>query len=617
MSTVSTQSNEIYSIQVSEINGFTSKFTYNFYVTDEYTQSNPTIPDVYKKPTINKNDINLSTFSLRTPRYVELNWTLNNFGTKKITSVDLQSNSWRAISQDNLAINNFMPYSFSSFKSIENASEDINRGIEGELLTNSALSQATITENFLAKLMEDYQESSEASNLEFFRKEIETSSKCIEKIGNKSYETLGITFFKEGEIRVPRLFQAIKDNEKKFYMILNNSVIPDIFSTAPLTKQNLDQINKFSKSQKQNDVSLKLHGDIGEITKELPDGVVSTIGYVIEKYLIENDSFIKENTFFINNPNTLSTIDVNIRYGATYVYAIRAFLQLEIAVKPQNSASYHKSIFYLVGNPALTRVTCEENVPPPPPTELSFVWDYRKKELYVNWQMPFNSQRDITQFQILRRGSIHEPFELLEQQCFDFSIVKNTTGEIIDGNNLDMSKENSSYVTYQSYPTFTFKDKDFLIDAENLKSSKYIYTIASIDAHGLISNYGTQIEVTFDFFKNELVKKVVCDPGSPRPYPNLYLRTDLFKDVIEVSGLSSQKLKIYFMPEYFKLISYKTGINKLITTNQDGSNGGYYKLQFINVQNQKSDYLKIKIDDPKLLTAKTEIEKIEEIMYLV
>lgn len=617
MPTVSKQSNEIYSIQVSEISRFTSKFTYNFYVTDEYTQSNPTVPDVYKKSTINKSDINLTSFSLRVPRYVELNWVLNSFGNKKISNIDLQSNSWRAISQDNLAINNYMPYSFSSFKSIENASEDINRGIEGELLTNSALSQATITENFLAKLMEDYQESEESSNLEFFRKEIETSSKSIEKIGNKSYDTLGITFFKEGDIVLPRLFEVIKDNEKKFYITLSNSVIPDIFSTAPLTKQNLEQINKFSTSQKQNDVSLKLHGDIGQITKELPDGVVSTIGYAIEKYRIESDSFIKENTFFINNPNTQSMIDINVRYGSTYLYAIRAFLQLEIAVKPNNSSNYHKSIFYLVGNPTITRIKCEEKVPPPPPTELNFVWDYRKKELHVNWQMPFNSQRDITQFQILRRSSIHEPFELLEQQCFDFSNVKNVTGEIVDGNNFDMSKENSSYVNYQKYPTYTFKDVDFLIDVENLKSSKYIYTIASIDAHGLISNYGTQVEVTFDFYKNELVKKIICDPGSPRPYPNLYLRTDLFKDVIQVSGLSSQKLKIYFMPEYFKLISYKTGINKLVTTNQDGSNGGYYKLQFINVQNQKSDYLKIKIDDPKLLTAKTEIEKIEEVMYLV
>lgn len=617
MPTVSKQSNEIYSVQVSEISRFTSKFTYNFYVADEYVQANPAIPDVYKKQTINKNDINLASFSLRVPRYVELNWMLSYFGTKKISAVDLQSNSWRAISQDNLAINNYMPYSFSSFRSIENASEDINSGINGELLTNSALSQATITENFLAKLMEDYQESAESSNLEFFRKEIETSSKCIEKIGNKSYETLGITFLKESEIRNPSSYQTIKDNEKKFYMILNNSVIPDIFSTAPLTKQNLDQINKFSTSQKQNDISLKLRGDVGSITKELPNGTISTIGYVIEKYLIENDTFIKENTIFVNNPNTQSTIDVNVRYGATYLYAIRAFLQLEIAIKPQNSANYHKSVFYLVGNPTITRIKCEENVPPPPPTELNFVWDYRKKELYVNWQMPFNSQRDITQFQILRRSSIQEPFELLEQQCFDFSSVKNTTGEIIDGNNFEISKENSSYVNYQKYPTFTFKDKEFLVDAENLKASKYIYTIASIDAHGLISNYGTQIEVTFDFFKNELVKKIVCDPGSPRPYPNLYLRTDLFKDVIQVSGLSSQKLKIYFMPEYFKLISYKTGINKLVTTNQDGSNGGYYKLQFINLQNQKSDYLKIKIDDPKLLTAKTEVEKLEEIMYLI
>jgi len=617
MTTVSKRSNEIYSIQVTEISRFTSKFIYNFYVADEYVQSTPSVPEVYKKPTINKNDISLSSFSLRVPRYVELEWMLDRFGNKKNVAVDLRANEWRAISQDNLAISNYMPYSFSSFKTIENASEDINKGVDGELLTDSALSQATITEDFLAKLMEDYQETPESSNLEFFRKEIETSSKCIEKIGNKSYETLGVTFFKQDEIISPRLFQTIKDNEKKFYTMLSTAILPDIFSSTSLTKQNLDQINKFSTSQRQNDSSLKLHGDVGATTTEIPNGVISTIGYVIEKHRISEDGFVKENTLYIANPNIQSTIDVNVRYGSTYVYSIRAFLQLEIAVKPSNSSNYHKTIFYLVGNPTITRVSCEENIPPPPPTELDFVWDYKKKEFHVNWQMPFNSQRDITQFQILRRNSIHESFELLEQQCFDFSSVKKTTGEIIDGNNFEMSKDNLAYVKYQKYPTFTFKDVEFIIDAENLKASKYIYTIAAVDAHGLISNYGIQVEVSFDFFKNELTKKIVCESGSPRPYPNMYLKTDLFKDVIQVSGLSSQKLKIYFMPEYFKVISYKTGINKLVTTNQDGSNGGYYKLQFINTQNQKTDYLKIKIDDPRLLTAKTETERIEELYYLI
>ena len=57
------------------------------------------------------------------------------------------------------------------------------------------------------------------------------------------------------------------------------------------------------------------------------------------------------------------------------------------------------------------------------------------------------------------------------------------------------------------------------------------------------------------------------------------------------------------MPEYFKL-KYNSGkIEKMVTTRQDGSQGGYYKLQFINVQNQKSDQLRINIDDPGLLTS--------------
>jgi hypothetical protein len=113
----------------------------------------------------------------------------------------------------------------------------------------------------------------------------------------------------------------------------------------------------------------------------------------------------------------------------------------------------------------------------------------------------------------------------------------------------------------------------------------------------MISNYGAQVEVTFDFYKNCLTKRLVSVAGAPRQYPNMYLNMDLFKDVIKVSGPASTKMEVFFMPEYFRL-GYKDREEKVLFTDQDNA---YYKLQFINLQNQKSDALKIVVKDPNKL----------------
>jgi len=208
--------------------------------------------------------------------------------------------------------------------------------------------------------------------------------------------------------------------------------------------------------------------------------------------------------------------------------------------------------------------------------------------------MPINSQRDIKQFQIFRRSSIDEPFELLSQRCFDYSTKRYTTGEIIDGNSKEMSQENASFVSYDKSQTLSYIDDDFIADIEASKTSKYVYTIVSIDAHGMISNYGAQFEVSYDFFKNKIIKKLVSNAGAPRQYPNMYLDVDLFKDVIKTEGPESLSMKIYFMPEYFK-IKYNDGtVQTMLSTKQQNS---FYNMQFINLQNQKSDSLKISIDD--------------------
>lgn len=611
MSVRSNPSKPVYFVNVPKLfedntlENISCRFVYNFYTTDERTQENPKIPDVYKKSTISKNDINLTTFSLRVPRYIELSWkTSNIINSIVVKNPELQKNHSKIFTQDNIVNSNFLPYNFESYSALENAVEDINKNVTGQLLTSTDISQATVLENFISGLMKDYEEVPEKPTIQQIRDQIKTAIDSLESFVDKPDTLLGYKFYDNKNEKIETSFGSMADRNVKINVQLNNSILSDVFNLTALPTQTLNQINSYSlKTNVTEDLFIQ-PVSIGEQTNEFPDATnsIEIIGYVIDRYKFENESYVKDKTFFIDDTKTTTILDVNVKYGGTYCYAIRAIAKIEIPSVLENSDTINKCMYYCAGKPITTTITCEEDVSPPPPAEINFNWEYKAKEFYVTWQMPFNAQRDIKQFQIFRRKSIHEPFELLEQQCFDFSDVKQTTGEIIDGNNSAMTKEDAAFVKYFKLPTYSYLDKEFKIDSETLTASKYIYAIASIDAHGFISNYSAQYEVSFDFYKNTITKKLVSVSGAPRPYPNLYLNADLFKDVIQVSGLSSQKLKIYFMPEYFKL-KYNSGkIEKMVATKQDGGQGGYYKLQFINVQNQKSDQLRINIDDPNLLT---------------
>jgi len=623
MFTNSKPSTPAFSINIPKlVEKFSTTFFYNFYTTDESTQENPVIPDVYKKQTIIKNDVNLASFSLRIPRYIELSWAtrplikrqvgefvipglIDNASNNSTKNPELQKNYSKIFTQDNIISSKHVPYSFSSYEAFDNAAEDINKNVVGEALAESGISQASILENFVTELLKDYEETPENPKTESLRQQIRTAIESIESFVDKSDTIVGYKFFDNVDKKLQTAFDEFANQNIKINSQINNSVLADVFNSSTLPGGVLTQINSFiSKNTNNNATDVAVQPvSIGGAATTLPDGTttIEVVGYTIDKYKFENDSYVKDKTIFVENVATTSILDVNVKYGGIYMYAIRPIVKFEMPSVLENSTTINTCTYYFAGKPETKTVICKEDLPPPAPIDVNFVWNFKQNQFYVNWQMPFNSQRDIKQFQVFRRKSIYEPFELLEQHCFDLSDVKQTTGELVDGNNLNMTKENSSFVKYSKFPTYNYHDKDFKLDYENLISSKYIYAIACVDAHGLISNYSVQYEVTFDFFKNQLVKKLISISGAPRPYPNLLLNVDLFKDIIQVSGLSSQKLKIYFMPEYFK-IRYNSGkVEKMVATKQDGGQGGYYKLQFINVQNQKSDQLKINIDDPKLL----------------
>ena len=116
------------------------------------------------------------------------------------------------------------------------------------------------------------------------------------------------------------------------------------------------------------------------------------------------------------------------------------------------------------------------------------------------------------------------------------------------------------------------------------------------------SNYSAQVQVEYNKYLNTIRTTHVSDPGAPKPYPNLLLRVDAFKDAIKVSGYS--RMKVFFDPEYYKV--YKNdksaalaGSNREVSVDFLRVNPDIdtYKIHMINLDLQKDKIINIRIAD--------------------
>jgi hypothetical protein len=133
-----------------------------------------------------------------------------------------------------------------------------------------------------------------------------------------------------------------------------------------------------------------------------------------------------------------------------------------------------------------------------------------------------------------------------------------------------------------------------------------IYTLASVDAHGMSSNYSAQIQMSYNKYTNKLTTKLISEPNAPKPYPNLLVQVDAFEDAIKVSGY--ERLKVFFDPEYYKVYRYrdapgnrddgrKSGKEKSLKFLRVNPNLDTYKIHIMNVDLQKDRIVGIRIAD--------------------
>ena len=568
---------------VPEVESFTADFFYNFFTPDEKVNSSGTVPKKILERPSEKFDtkfVDSVDFNRSVPRYVEFHWKPVNVGNREnLTAISIEQNYKKIHYEDDFSLNDYTLLTV----------QDTNVDQRMEFFVRKAIQNL---QNFQTSKEQSMQESLKMLNTE---SDSDISSEFLEL--GLSPQSVGSNFFDaDGNQIKSNILESLKKVQTK--ISINNKVLSDIVqisayddALSPLADELADFIQQASSIQttaeKSRDSSLvsadQYDFEVNDyilqkaIDADKFDSVLQTIGYIIEKEEVNSDNTITTlPPIFIESPTVSTTVDVRLKYGSTYNYRIRTVAYVELQAV-EETLGIVAAIGFLMASKATptAAVDCSEFLPPPAAADFDPRWDYKKNQLQLNWSFPVNPQQDIKKFQVFRRKTINEPFQLIKMYNFDDSAIPTDDNE----------RPYNELVQVLKFPLTTYCDVEFT------KNSKYIYAICSIDAHGMSSGYSTQWEISFDRSKNKLIKKLISISGAPKAYPNAYLNTDTFIDTIKDEWHS--KIRIYFDPEYLRVYDKDNNDLKLIRA----KNTDKYVLQLINIDLQKESLVEIQIQD--------------------
>lgn len=589
MTTKSLPSKKTVVVSAPEVNNFGAKFNYDFFVADERTNSSgDTAPRfIVRKPaeSFDESFVSSKNFHDKVPRFVKFNWSPiitprdyiavrtsigdnfdkihneQNFSLEETSNIDFQDTG------ADQRLNFF----------IRRALEEVQKGFaptepESPLDVAKALNElttSTLRGGFLASIL---------TNL----------------------GTLGVTFVtKENkENIIASLAQKIQGTKTKFQF--NTRVLSKILASITenpvglfedeakilMTEAEQRESRAVASStadiMRESDYDMEIMEYVGVRAIDTPanfDSTVQAIGYIIDKKeLLEDGTLVDRSPIIVESPLANTTVDLQIKYGGIYYYRIRSVIFVEVQAQDIDSGGV-VAISFLVCSQDSTQqvVECTEYVPPPPPADFNIAWDYKNLAARITWAFPNNPQRDIKYFQLFRRKTINEPFELIKEYDFDDSIVKTPRNETPD----------SALTEVLSNPINYYLDKEFGRD------SKYIYSMCTVDAHGMSSNYSTQFEISFDRFKNRISKKLISVFGAPKAYPNMFLNEDTFVDTFRDSGHG--RMRVIFNPEYITTHDVNGNDLGFLKMGEDSE----YKISIINVDLQSQKTITINLKDKR------------------
>lgn len=576
-------SKKISLVDVKEPTNFNVKFQYNFYTKDERTNYLYTnIPKRFRSVNLSDQTFDVqqtNDFDTRIPRYNLLNWTPVIIGnnTRIATDVKIKNNLKQIYYEDDFSYDNY------SVLEIQDLSPEKKIRLFCETLLKS------INEKTNKPLLEV---------VKTINKNTDQTVKPELISAGYSHSDYGLNFYKNDgqKLDVENYIKLLR--EVKNDIQINNKLLGDVIqynANTNLLNPTIDEFQDFlleakkiqKQAETQNNSTLISQDEFDfEIkdfitqrvlfsTTHIP--IVQSVGYIIEKTELKSDgSQIIYPISVVENPNKAQYIDTEVKYGSTYVYSIRSVFYIEIeAVDEKNGLI--SALGILVASRAVTAnaILCKEFSPPPPPQDISFKYIPEEKGMKISWNFPVNTQMDIKKFQVFKRYSLYEPYQLLREYNFDDSEVKELSGEFPE----------ETLVEVLASPKTIFYDFDF----SSKKSA--IYALASIDAHGISSGYSIQYKVEFDKIFNRVKIEPISVSGAPKSYPNIYLNESAFTDSIR--DQNHQAVEIYFNPEYLKLYNKTDNELNLLAIGEKNS----YQIQFINLDIAEQQILSIQLND--------------------
>lgn len=582
-------SKETVFLDVPEVDNFSAKFKYNFYTENEGVSEVEAVPQKFlERKSDNFNTDYVSKIQSRIPKYVIFSWkpiihadnTTNSGKTSLSNNGNLIKENLSKILDENL-------FSYQNFTTINLSDQSIDRKLHdyisgvAVMLNETRIAASDATHQQLA--LQTNELTSDQVEYDFLSKYLVQPSennvffyaKNSERIKNESVNKL------------KNVNMVVQLNNKFISAIVKNSVYyPQTTMSDNLISTYAYSINiqKNARARSMDDLLLDDYKSTGTpfdtqpLSEKSNTSNTRLVGYIIDKFEILQSGELKRLQPIIIEDNRIhTTIDLRVKYYGNYQYSIRTISEFTVPSIVEETNEIVVAKFLVSSKPSQPVVIrCIESKPPPPPADINLIWDYDEQKLKLNWAFPANPQRDIKKFQVFRRKNITEPFQLLAVYDFDNSAIKAEPVEYYFPNLVKREKN----------PLLIYTDDEFT------KDSKYIYTLCSIDAHGMTSNYGIQMEVNFNKFKNKLVKKMISSSGAPKAYPNMYLNSDTFVDSINTSN--KRKMTILFKPEHLNIID--TNSNNL-NFMQKIANESKYVLQFINIDSQKEQRHIIKLID--------------------
>lgn len=622
--TISKPSREIYAVDIPEVRDFAAVFRYNFFVPDEGVNDAGGVPESFLlKPSSDIDSRYVQFATTRAPRFVVFNFTpvrLSDVG-REVTELDVRNNAMsrpelqnviaknldKIVTEDHFAAMDFVSVQFHDSEIDEKVFYLVSGSLEQHTLGEEQPSNAGPTKtsakfsSLLTSVVQPHFLNQAMAQMPLVAGVQFHTNETTPMSNETQYRNIRNMLTPPGRrmvVKTNAFFARLKSfqisaqiNGKLFHNIVNRTIIDpnspygdDLHSLYQFSKQiSSTSTQRFSLEVNEDDyrtvvpfIDLKVQQTAYQTNRRGAE----LVGYIIDKIETTRDGKIRNHPpIVIERSDVGTTADFQVKYDSTYSYAIRTIAKFTIPAIDDETGDIG-TIQILVSSKPSSKVYVRtvEKVPPPPPADLNFTWDYEKDRLLVHWMFPTNSQRDIKKFQVFRRKSADHPFELIKMYDFNDSQVRYE----------DSETPNQSLLEVLSSPCTFYVDDDFQ------KNSSFIYAVASIDAHGMTSNLSAQYELKFDIFKNKLVKALVSHSGAPKPYPNLYLQTDTFVDTIKVRGPNTKRLRVYFNPEFYQLIDDDERITPVLATKQTG---GQYQMQFINLDNHKNQILSINIDD--------------------